>query len=124
MNCPHTPRYCFGHGLSYTKYEYSDLEIVQFYVSDEHASVVRPNMELTDFCRISLKPGESKKIKYTLPLSELAFLDRSHQWKIEKGDIVLKVGSSSEDIRLTDTFTITDNTWNDGKMRAFYGKAI
>lgn len=150
MDCPHTPRYCFGHGLSYSKYEYSDLEIVkkalagtesleltlkvknigdrtgteivQFYISDEHACVVRPNMELTGFCRICMKPGETKKIKYTLPLSALAFLDRNHQWKIEKGDIVLKVGSSSEDIRLTDTFTITDNTWINGKTRAFYGK--
>ncbi len=50
-------------------------------------------------------------------------MDRSHQWKIEKGDIILKVGSSSEDIRLNDTFTITDNTWIDGQTRAFYGKA-
>ncbi len=152
VDCPHTPRYCFGHGISYTDYEYSGLqiekrrlsgkesleltlqirnggdragtEIVQFYVSDEHASVVRPNMELTGFARVRIEPGQAKEVRYVLPLSALAFLDRNNRWKIEKGEVLLKVGSSSEDIRLTDRFTITDDTWIDGKTRAFYGKAI
>lgn len=151
VDCPHTPRYCFGHGLSYSDFMYSDLEIVkkelsgkdsleltmqvknnsdrdgteiiQFYISDEHASVVRPNMELTGFSRVEIEAGETRKIRYVLPLSALAFLDRDDRWKIEKGDIVLKVGSSSEDIRLTDRFTITDDTWIDGRTRAFYGRA-
>ncbi len=151
VDCPHTPRYCFGHGVSYTDFEYRELaiekkrlsgkesleltlqvkncgeragtEIVQFYVSDEHACVVRPNMELTGFARVRIEPGEIKKIRYVLPLSALAFLDLHNRWKIEKGDVILKVGSSSEDIRLSDRFTITDDTWIDGRTRAFYGTA-
>ena len=151
VDCPHTPRYCFGHGISYTDFEYRELaiekkrlsgresleltlqvkncgeragtEIVQFYVSDEHACVVRPNMELTGFARVRIEPGEIKKIRYVLPLSALAFLDLHNRWKIEKGDVILKVGSSSEDIRLSDRFTITDDTWIDGRTRAFYGTA-
>ncbi len=148
VDCPHKPRYCFGHGLSYTSFEYSNLtldkketapfapitvsltvknigkregtEIVQLYVKDVHASMTRPQKELQGFSRISLLPGEEKKVGFPLSPSQMAFLDEDMRWKIEKGEFEVQVGSSSEDIRLTDSFTVTESAWLEGKNRAFY----
>lgn len=148
VDCPHKPRYFFGHGLSYTEFEYSDLkldqnettpfasvtislmvkntgkregtEIVQLYVKDVHASMTRPAKELQGFARVSLQPGEEKRVSFTLHPSQMAFLDEDMRWKIEKGKFEVQIGSSSEDIRLKDTFTVTENAWLEGKNRAFY----
>lgn len=144
VDCPHTPRYCFGHGLSYTQFEYRDLcitsgqdsanirltvrntgkvygeEIVQLYFADEYASVTRPQRELARFCRVALQPGEMKQIAFDLPYSQLAFWDKARGWKIEKGGYRVLVGASSEDIRLEGVFTVEQNRWIDGKTRALY----
>ena len=152
VDLPHTPRYCFGHGLSYTSFVYEKLyisqketapdesleisfsvkntgirkgeEVVQLYFSDRYASMTRPVKELVGFSRISLEPGEEKRVSFEVSPSLTAFLDRNMQWKIEKGVIDVQVGSSSEDIRLTDFFTITENAWIDGRKRAFYAKVM
>ena len=148
VDCPHRPRYCFGHGLSYTRYEYSGLtldrketkpfeavsislkvknagncagtEIVQLYLKDIHASMTRPCKELQGFARVDLKPGEEKEVSFSVRPSQMAFLDEDMRWKIEKGEFEVQAGSSSEDIRLRDSFTVTENAYLAGKTRAFY----
>lgn len=148
VDCSHRPRYCFGHGLSYTEFEYSDLildkketkpfeavnislkvkntgacsgtEIVQLYVKDVHASMTRPQKELQGFTRVALQSGEEKEVSFTVQSSQMAFLDEDMRWKIEKGEFEVQLGSSSEDIRLTDSFRVTENAWLAGRTRAFY----
>ncbi len=148
VDLPHTPRYCFGHGLSYTSFAYSDLtlsqreiapdgilevcvtventgdragdEVVQLYLRDPYASMARPVKELAGFRRIRLATGEKKRIQFILPVSFLAFIDRDMRWLVEKGLVEVQIGASSEDIRLTDNFTITDSRIIEGRARAFY----
>ena len=142
----HLPRYAFGHGLSYTSFSYDHLticcaeqieiscevqntgnstgqEVVQLYISDEYASRVRPVMELQGFLRSTFQPGEKKRIIFTLPASQLAFLDGAMRWKVEKGTFKVHVGSASDDIRLQGTFTIDKDAYVDGKTRGFYAQA-
>ena len=148
VDMPHTPRYCFGYGLSYTTFGYSSLhleekevspsgeitlsfdltntgsvagtETVQLYFSDRQASLVRPVKELAGFAKVYLKEGEKKKVTFHLNPSQFAFLDMDMRWKIEKGAIELQIGSSSEDIRLRADIRVTENAWIPGKERAFY----
>ena len=144
---PHTPRYCFGYGLSYSDFVYSDLtiekeevlptetvsvwmkvtnqsetagtEIVQLYLSDRYASRTRPVQELAGFTRGWLEPKESRTVIFRIQPSQMAFLDKDMRWKIEKGTVDVKIGSSSEDIRLKGEYTVRENQWIEGKDRAF-----
>ena len=148
MNMPHTPRYFFGYGLSYTSFAYSEFdcdkkevgpddtfrvsvtvkntgemagtEIVQLYLKDVYASMTRPVMELAGFSRVSLKPGESSAVTFEVAPGQMAFLDREMKWKIEAGVIQAMVGASSADIRYTAEIKITDDMYIDGKTRKFY----
>lgn len=148
VDLPHTPRYFFGHGLSYTTFTYENLrmsrqevepdqpiaiscnitntgkcegtEVVQLYVKDVRATMVRPCMELQGFARVELAPGERKKVTFTLKASQMAFLDYDLNWMVEKGDIKVMIGASSQDIRLEDSFVITKTQRIDGKTRGFY----
>jgi len=150
VDMPHTPRYYFGHGLSYTSFEYSNLklnrtevdpteavivsfdiqntgnmhgtEVVQLYLKDRYASMTRPVMELAGFQRINLSLGEKKTVTFQIEPSQLAFLDQKMRWKVEAGDIDLQIGSSSMDIKLKGSFNITSDLFIDGKHRAFYAK--
>ena len=146
VDLPHTPRYVFGHGLSYTNFEYSDFsvsktevgpsenvvftvkitntgslagdEVAQLYATDRYASRTRPVQELCGFCRVHLEVGEQKMLLFTLQPSQLAFLDKDMRWKIEKGDFDFRIGASSEDVRGACSVTVTENAWIDGKTRA------
>ncbi len=150
VDLPHTPRYYFGHGLSYTQFAYSGLriskeeirasesveisldvkntgvckgdEVVQLYLRDQFASVTRPVKELAGFQRLTLEPGECKRVTFLVEASQSAFLDRDMRWKIERGRIDVEVGSSSEDIRLDGAYHIKDDAWILGRERAFYAK--
>lgn len=123
------PLFAFGHGLSYSKFRYSDLhisspvasvndtvtvslkvknigsrvgdEVVQLYVKDVKAKVIRPNKELRGFTRITLQPGEKQLVRLALPTMSLAFYDGSvRDFVVEPGSFSILLGSASDDIRL------------------------
>ncbi len=128
------PLFPFGHGLSYTQFAYSDLqiaatdeqvtiritiqnvgaragdEVVQFYVRDEVASVPRPVKELKGFQRVHLAPRETRTVTFEMPFALLAFFDEAMQLVVEPGTIQVLVGSSSEDIRARGAFEIRGAT--------------
>jgi beta-glucosidase len=142
-----TPLYPFGHGLSYTTFEYSDLfisreqatahesvdvslkvtntgsvagdEVVQLYIRDEFASAPRPMKELKGYARVSLQPGESKTVTFHLPVDQLAYYDDKLNLVLEPGRILVMVGSSSEDIRLEGEFEITGTATMPASERVF-----
>ena len=113
------PLYPFGYGLSYSSFEYSELnitgahvtfkvtntstrkgdEVVQLYVSNTGASVVQPERQLIGFERVSLDAGESRIMTFDIPPVDLAIVNDKMQWAVE-GEHLLLVGASSQDIRL------------------------
>jgi beta-glucosidase len=129
------PLFAFGHGLSYTEFRYSNLqvsparippdgkatvtvdventgkragdEVVQLYVRDIQCSVRRPAKELRGFERISLQPGEKKTVALELPGEKLSFYDvKTHGFVVEPGVFEILIGSSSDDIRLRDQVSV------------------
>jgi beta-glucosidase len=125
----------FGYGLSYTKFDYSDLkvspnkvssdepvevslrlrntgprsgaEVVELYVHDGHSSVDRPIQELKGFRRVDLAPGETKVVRFTLDRSAMAFYSTTKKdWATEPGQFDVLVGSSSRDIKLKGSFDL------------------
>ncbi len=112
-------RFPFGFGLSYTTFSYgkptisgrtvtvpvrnsgnvAGQEVVQFYVSDDKASVIRPVKELRHFEKVALEPGETKQVSYTIGDDDLKYFDEErHEWVAERGAFTIYVGSSAADI--------------------------
>ncbi|ADL68251.1 glycoside hydrolase family 3 domain protein [Thermoanaerobacterium thermosaccharolyticum DSM 571] len=133
------PLFPFGHGLSYTTFEYTDIstnknkiteeetievrvkvkntgkragkEIIQLYVRDIQSSVTRPHKELKGFQKIYLEPGEEKTVVFNLDKRSFAYYDvDSKDWYVETGDFEILVGSSSKNILLKTVIHITSTT--------------
>lgn len=128
------PLFAFGHGLSYTTFEYSDLkidnnasaktvkvsvnvrntgsrdgkEVVQLYVNDRVSSVTTPQKMLKGFDKIELKTGEQKTVTFDLPYDELALWNASMQRVVEPGEFAVMIGRSAEDIALSGSFVVSD----------------
>lgn len=136
VELPTSPLFPFGHGLSYTRFEYSNLciepreiaaggsvtvrvnvtntgarageEVVQLYVRDEVASLPRPVQELKAFQRVPLAPNQTRTLEFVLSAAQFAFFDEAVRLVVEPGTMEVMVGSSSQDVRLRDTFEIAD----------------
>jgi len=134
IDLKNSPKYPFGYGLSYTKFNYTNLklsstkiksnetikvsfqlsnvgkvageEVVQLYLKDKFGSVVRPVLELKDFQKIKLNAGESKTIEFTIDKEKLSFYNSKLEWVAEPGDFEVMIGASSADIKLKSDFEL------------------
>jgi beta-glucosidase len=134
-----SPLFAFGHGLSYTTFEYSDLrldrteindtdflgvsfrvkntgnlpgkEIVQLYVASQAGQVIRPEKELKEFAKIHLEPGEEKTVRFELGKRAFAYFDvELEDWHVLSGVYTICVGAASNDIRLTEQVKVISTT--------------
>src|SRR5665213_1373589 len=136
IDLPNSPKFAFGYGLSYTTFSYSNLrfskksmlknesitvtfdlqnagkvageEVAQFYLRDLVSQPVRPIKELKGFQKIMLQPGETKTITFTIDKEKLAFYNEQLERITQPGEFRVMIGSASDDIRLQDSFTLTD----------------
>jgi beta-xylosidase len=130
-----TPAFAFGHGLTYTSFEWGDLvvehgqastegefafsctlrntgaregtEVLQVYLHDPVASVVQPVQRLIGYVRLDLDPGRAARVRLTVPADLASFTGRDGRRIVEPGDLELRLGASSTDIRLTARVTLT-----------------
>lgn len=146
FDCDLDPVFPFGHGRSYTTFDYAKLdisagavatdgvvrvsctvtntgdrpgdEVIQLYTRDVVARSARPRRELKGFVRIGLEPAESKLVTFNLSAERLALYDPTDGWVVEPGKVDVMVGASSEDIRLAGEFHITGAARPVGPERA------
>ena len=142
-----TPLYEFGHGLSYTRFAYSDLvlsgatatpdgavevsatvrnvgtrpgvEVVQLYVEDDAVGISRPALQLAGFHRLELAPGEAATVRFQLQLPLLAYLSLAGRWIVEPGPMWISVGSSSRDLPLRSRLDVVGQTADVTERRVY-----
>lgn len=131
-----SPKFSFGYGLSYTSFKYAELklsdsvmsggknielsfnltntgklageEVVQLYIRDHVASLVRPVKELKGFEKVHLKPGETRVIRFTIDRDKLSFYNQKLEWIAEPGKFTLMIGTASDNIQLQASLQLTD----------------
>ncbi|MDB5122553.1 MAG: Periplasmic beta-glucosidase precursor [Mucilaginibacter sp.] len=136
IDLPNSPKYAFGHGLSYTTFAYSNLhfskksmlknesitvsfdlqntgkhageEVAQFYLRDLVSQPVRPVKELKGFQKLMLQPGETKTVTFTIDKEKLAFYNDQLERITQPGEFRLMIGSASDDIRLQGNFVLAN----------------
>ena len=151
VNEPHTPLFPFGHGLSYTQFQFSDLqlstrqvdsgdslqiscrvtntgpvagsEVVQLYIHDREARVTRPVQELIGFQKVYLQPQETCTVSFTVPMNLLGFYNHDMRFVVEPGNMDVMIGASSADIRLQDAFEITGEVREVLGQRSYFSRA-
>lgn len=137
---PADPLYCFGHGLSFTTFALSDMnlsaneiptngkleisckvkntgnkagdETVQLYTSFTEAHVTRPNKQLSGFRRITLQPGEEKSVIFHLDMAQLGYYNESMEFVVDPGTMHLMIGTSSYDLPLSNRVHLTGKSTN------------
>ncbi len=130
------PLFAFGHGLSYSSFEYADIrlekseistneeqkvwvkvkntsdrkgtEIAQLYITDSYSSVSTPKIQLRGFQRVNLEPGETKEVLFRLLPDDLGLWNSNMKRVVEPGEFVVQVGAASNDIRLTAEFEVKE----------------
>ena len=135
MDLAATPLWEFGFGLSYTDFKYSDLriepaqidqhgavrvsldventgqiegqEVVQLYLKHGISSVVTPVKELKGFAKVSLEPGQARRVEFSLNAKDLSVLDNQLRRVVEPGRFEVQLGASSEGIRLKGSFVVS-----------------
>lgn len=150
IDMPHTPRYYFGFGLSYSVFKFSDLvvkkknihpfenlcigltitnvsdingtETIQVYIQDKLSSIVRPERELIGFVKVEVNSKSSKHIEFKISPSQFAFLDEDMKWKIEEGEFRILIGNSANDIYLKDTIYINKSDYTTSAIREFFAE--
>lgn len=138
-------KYPFGYGLSYTTFEYSDLEVTkdgvkfkitntgkydgaevaQLYVGLENSKIFRPKKELKGFAKVFLKAGETKTVEIPFDDKTFRFFNvASNKWDVEEGDYSILIGASSKDIRLQGVLHVegskVDNVYDRELLRSYY----
>lgn len=144
------PLYYFGHGLSYTEFAYSDLqvdkpfiasdesitvscrvknvgvrageEVVQLYVSDLCASMLRPYQEFAGCARVFLEAGEEKTVEFIMRADQFAFIGKEDKWIVEKGDMEVAIGGASNNLPLRGGFHIKDTALIRPARRGFFAE--
>ena len=129
------PLFAFGHGLSYTTFEYGEAkinrttikhggkvtitvpvtntgkcfgkEVVQLYIADCEATVMRPEKELKGFVKVALDAGQTKEVEFTVDSNALSYFDdKSHSWVAEPGEFEALIGAAADDIRTSVLFNL------------------
>ncbi len=136
IDLPNSPKFAFGHGLSYTNFTYSNLrfskksmlkneainvsfdlqntgkyageEVAQLYLRDMVSQPLRPIKELKGFQKLMLQPGETKTVTFTIDKEKLAFYNDKLERITQPGEFNLMIGSASDDIRLQDKFVLAN----------------